>query len=98
MVNSINGLHTVHMEGKLPPSVEGAVLALIALAKGQQRDIQELQKQIVGLADRIAGQSELLSKRAEKAEVNNERITDLPAVQTPMGPLPGRPVSGKRGK
>lgn len=55
----------VDCDGTLPVSVETAVKELILLAKQQQQEIIGLRKQIELHADRIAAQSQLLSKSAE---------------------------------
>lgn len=65
---TMDGLRVVECDGTLPPSVEGAVVALVALVKQQAQEIAGLQKQIEGHAERIAAQSELLSKKAEAAQ------------------------------
>ena len=64
MVDSLAGEQMVTMEGALPSMVEGAVVDLIALAKRQEQELVGLRKQIEGHADRIAAQSELLTKKA----------------------------------
>lgn len=79
-VQTPTGLRTVENEGILPPSVEGAVLVLITLAKRQQKEADGLAEQVAdlaaevgvlreqnnGYATRIAAQSEALSEKAEK--------------------------------
>lgn len=80
-VHTVVGSHDVTLEGEMPASCEDAVASIIALAKQQARQLAERQhdidnlKRVVldvqrinqGFADRIAAQSELLSKRAEAA-------------------------------
>lgn len=55
----------IQHEGNLPPSVEVAVVSLINLAKQQDGEIKALRKQVEGHCERIAAQSELLTKKAE---------------------------------
>jgi hypothetical protein len=60
------GQSTVKCNGGLPPGVECAVRDLITIAKRQHAEIVELKKQLLGFADRITAQSEILSAHAEK--------------------------------
>ena len=55
------GMVVQNNEGMLPPSVEEAVLKLIEFTK-------ELQRINVELVERIAAQSELLSRKAESGK------------------------------
>ena len=55
----------VKHEGMLLPTIEGAIAELIAIVKRQAREIKELKRINEGLTDRVAAQSELLTKRAE---------------------------------
>lgn len=64
-VSTLNGTVTQECEGSLPLTIDIAVAEVIALAKQQQQEIIGLRKQIEGYAERIAAQSELLSKKAE---------------------------------
>ena len=43
-------------------------MELICIAKQQAQDIEELKRINKGFADRIAGQSEILSKKAEVSQ------------------------------
>lgn len=71
-VSTPNGLRVVDHTGNLPPTVEGAVLLLITLARqwsfelaDQKKETEGLHAQLLAATDRIAKQSELLSQRAE---------------------------------
>lgn len=55
-------------EGVAPPAMESAIVELINMAEQQQKEIARLRKQISGLCDRVAAQSELLTKKAEVKE------------------------------
>lgn len=68
VVSTISGSQVIHHEGALPVAVEVAIARLIGIAKQLMFDNAALQGQIQGMADRIASQSELLSKKAEKTE------------------------------
>jgi hypothetical protein len=76
----------VEHRGTLPLSAEIAVADLIALAKQQQQEIAGLQRMNMEAAERIAAQSELLSRRAEAA------VEQAAPLITPQAP------SIKRGK
>ena len=78
----------------MPPSAESAVMELIRLAKWQAQEIETLKARLYG----PDGAMEIIAAQGEKLQANNERVADLPAVQTPMGPLPSKPVANKRGK
>lgn len=69
-VDTVNGKRTVDSEGGLPPSVEQAVLDLIALAKGSievakqlQREKEELQRLNGGLMERIEQHQQEVQER-----------------------------------
>lgn len=62
-VQSPIGPREVGYEGVLPPHVEGAVAALIALAKQQEQKIAELQRANEKLTDRIAAVQPAAGKR-----------------------------------
>jgi hypothetical protein len=68
IVSTPVGDRMIEHSGPLPPSMEDAVAALIGLAKRLEMENTDLKKQIQGHCDRIAAQSELLSKRAEQKE------------------------------
>ena len=63
--DAYGGKRVVDYEGTLPPSVDEKVAELIALAKQQAADIETLKRINQEFADRIAAQSELLTKHAE---------------------------------
>lgn len=65
VVSTPIGTRTIEHEAELPPSLEGAVIQLIGLLRLQDHEIGQLKKTNQEFADRIAGQSELLSKHAE---------------------------------
>lgn len=46
-MHSLGGSRVVEHTGQLPPAVEGAVISLIKLAKAQEREIENLKKQLV---------------------------------------------------
>lgn len=65
VTDTVVGRRMIECEGCMPCSSEDAVAALVALAKRQEAEIEELKRKIDGFAERIATQSEALSKRAE---------------------------------
>lgn len=76
LMDTAVGRRLVDLEGTLPPNVEGAVVALIRMARTQAEEIEQLRGQVKGHCERIAAQSELLSKRTE---VPKEQITVAPS-------------------
>ncbi len=82
--DTVVGPRTTVCEGSLASSAEGPVADLIGMAKRQAAEIKELRQQIQGHCDRIAAQSELLSKRAE---------AEPPVDQAAMA---GTPAKGRR--
>lgn len=66
LVNTPTGVTKVMHESTVLPSMEGALLSLIQLCEHQEAEIKALRHQVSGMVDRIAAQSELLSKQAEK--------------------------------
>lgn len=87
------GKKTVDCDGALPPQVEDAVADIIALVKEQEREIEALMKQVEGHCERIAQQSELLSKRAEKVD-KTERAEQQPQPHNTPSTKGGRKGSG----
>lgn len=87
MIQTPTGPRMIEHEGVLPPSVEGAVLSLITLAKRRQKDNDTLHERVADLsaevgvlreqnnghAARIASQSEALSTAAERQEPTSKR-------------------------
>lgn len=65
LVESVNGPRVVNYKGSVQASMEQALLDLVSICKQQQKEIKALRKQVKGHCDRIAAQSELLSKKAE---------------------------------
>jgi hypothetical protein len=96
MVSTPGGQQVVEQEGTLPPSVEVAVAELVSFAKRLMRENAGLQGQVQGLADRVAAQSELLGKKAEKSGP----ITAQPSEEGPVvGTIkPAVGISSKRGR
>lgn len=84
LITSPIGTSVVEQEGSLPVTCEAAVVALITLTKRLLKENAMLQGQVQGLCDRVAGQSELLSQRAEK-----------PA---PVPATPSQPVSSRKSR
>ena len=76
-VESPVGRRTVECEGGLPTSVEEAVKQLIGIAKQQDGDIARLLIINQGFADRIAAQSEILSKNAEKKTEAPQQVSSI---------------------
>ena len=64
-VDTVVGPRTQVCEGSLASPIEPAVVALIGIARAQAVEVERLKEQLIAAADRIAAQSELLSKRAE---------------------------------
>ena len=62
-----NGIAVVDHEGLLPPSVETSVVLLLDITKQLMKENALLQGSNTALAERVAAQSELLSKKAETA-------------------------------
>ncbi len=81
---TVNGSRIRH-EGSVSPNMEVALMQLIIGCMKQAEEIVKLRKQIEGHIDRIAAQSELLSKQAEKPE-------PLPPTKMPA------PIQPKKGK
>lgn len=65
-IDTLLGRKTVNCEGSLQQSVEQAIADLISLAKQQAKEIAQLKDINQGFADRIAKQSDQLSKNAER--------------------------------
>lgn len=65
-VNTPAGLVTQECRGGVPPTIEKALIDLIGIAKQTMMENASLRGQIQGMADRIAGQSEILSANAER--------------------------------
>ena len=65
VVDTPIGPKIVEHEGMLSPSVEDAVVLLIGIAKRQAQEIKGLQRMNELHCERIAAQSDLLSKKAE---------------------------------
>lgn len=66
-VSGMDGIaRTIEHEGSVLLTIEEPLVELINLVKQQQQEILGLRKQVEGMADRIAQQSELLSRAAEK--------------------------------
>ena len=86
VVDTIDGKRVVEHESSLPCTVEMAVSRLVTIAKQLLMDNAALQGQVMGMADRIAAQSELLGKRAEKADA----LDKMPAGYMAPGVLPHR--------
>jgi hypothetical protein len=59
------GPHEISHEGTFPPSMEAALVALINCCKQLLTENAELRALNAGHCDRIAGQSELLTRSAE---------------------------------
>lgn len=66
VVDSPNGKHVIQHEGTLPITLERAVERLITIVKQVLADNASLQGIVQSLSDRVANQSALLSKAAEK--------------------------------
>ncbi len=62
------GDHVAHNEGPLPPPVERAVAALIALAKSLARRVEELRHANADLIDRVDAQQTELLQLGKKSE------------------------------
>lgn len=71
VVDTPNGKQVVSQEGVLPAAVERSVERLIGIVKQVLMDNATLQGQVKGLADRVAAQSDLLSKKAESQLAQN---------------------------
>lgn len=65
IVDTPAGLRTVSHIGVVPLSIENSLIRLVKLTMQQAQEIIGLRRQVEGMADRIAAQSELLSKQAE---------------------------------
>ena len=65
-VESPVGTREIEYEGLLLASAEQAVVDLITLAKQQAHEIEELKKLLGASYDRVAKQSDALSKKSEK--------------------------------
>lgn len=61
-------------EGTLPASVEQSVLALIVLVRQQNEEIKNLQRLNSGHVDRIAAQSEVITKKAESPQPKKGKV------------------------
>ena len=59
------GDKVVEHEGSLPPAIEAAVARLVEVARQLLADKAGLQKTVNELADRVAAQSDILTRRAE---------------------------------
>lgn len=68
IIDTPNSREVLPMEGMMPPSVEQPLVELIKLTKSLMRERAMLQGQVQGLCDRVAKQSDQLSKNAEKAD------------------------------
>lgn len=88
-VDSVGGVRTVDYEGTLVPSVEWSICELITLCKQQAQQIKELQRIVNELTDRVAAQSELLAKKAEKP-------AEQPAQSTMKVPPPAPFMPGRK--
>ena len=84
-VHTVVGTKEVECTGSLAPSVEQAVVKLINLAKQQDVEIRKLKDIISSLTDRVAAQSESLTKKAEGMD-QSAPITTAQSV----GSLPER--------
>lgn len=64
-ITSPVGTQVIDYEGLLVPSAEQALKHLCVLADWQAREINKLKKQLDEAYERVATQSEILSKKAE---------------------------------
>ena len=65
MVDTLAGYRVIEQEGMLPPSIDRSVEELVKMAKQLLADNILLRGQLSGMAERVAAQSELLSRKAE---------------------------------
>lgn len=65
-IDTPDGRRSVDHEAGLPPTVEVAVVRLIGIAKQLMMEVAALQGQVQGHCDRVAAQSEVITKQAEK--------------------------------
>lgn len=101
-IQMLGGIHSSSQEGCLPSGVDVAVVDLIDLCKALdqanldqfdqiaklKQELVDLQKLNEGLAERIAAQSELLSKRAERAEVMTGGVNSTTGALRPKEVAP----------
>ena len=71
LVDTFNGKQVMEYREALPPNVEVAVQRLVSVAKQLLMENAALRGQVQGHCDRIAAQSELLSKKAEAQSSNS---------------------------
>jgi hypothetical protein len=71
VTDTMAGKRTVDCNGCLPVSVEAAVAALVAMVKRMEKELAEARARCDSLAERVAAQAELLSKRVEKQPTNS---------------------------
>lgn len=93
------GDRTVDHEGTLPPSVEGAVLALIVLAKQQEQEIVGLRRRNEGAYEVIAEQSnrqDRLSKELADLRESDQRAAEPNLV--PQQTVAPSVISSKKGR
>ena len=62
------GSRTIDHDGCLPPTVENAVVLLLDLTKQVMRENAMLQGTVKAMSERVAAQSDILSRKAEKPE------------------------------
>lgn len=85
----VNGPRSMEMEGPLPSGVDAAVIELLAVVKQLQVENADLRKKLEGFAERIAGQSEILSKHAEAKAVVEASKPVLAAKSLPVIKMKG---------
>lgn len=78
-VDTLAGRQVIDHEATLPPTVEVAVVRLIGIAKQLMMENAALQGQVQGHCDRIAAQSEVIVKQAEKAAFTT--VTNAPPIR-----------------
>ena len=76
VVSTGNGKQIIEHEGCLPPTVEGALVSLIGLSRQLMMDNAGLRGQVDGLSDRVAKQSEQLS-RTDRADVPPVQVSPV---------------------
>lgn len=78
LIDTAIGPRSQVCEGPLNVSAEPALAALIRIAKEQAAEIDDLRKQVQAHCDRIASQSDQLSKCAE---VQNDSVAGRPNIK-----------------
>lgn len=78
VVDTPDGKRIIRHEGYAPVAMEQALLSLISRAQQLQAECDTLRKQVEGHVERIAAQSELLTRQAEQVAAAPPAEPDTP--------------------